>query len=279
VKSTQPSVLLPPPKPRRAELSKDKEEKEVEVSSVSPSKLASQIYFVSPSSQSTPKLTTPKLSLVPPFPQPTVPTRKADTPRPKVTPKQTPLIAAISSPSPKTVERNEIQYNKGQEVRLATPVKKGCTSPRKNVNSPVKMLNPLLRMKSTTPKKESQRPESSPEVYTTPPSSAVSKSFLGNREGSSGGFFDDRKAMSVSGDLFGDAYKSPLGGEESFLDGGNTQKSRVSSVTGFFSTDPGDGKFGSFFDEDGSEDNGSFSLGFGGGNDDEGSGNGGFSLF
>jgi hypothetical protein len=113
----------------------------------------------------------------------------------------------------------------------------------------------------------------------TPPSSAVSKSFLGNREGSSGGFFDDGKAMSVSGDLFGDPYKSPLGGEESFLDGGNTQKSRVSSVSGFFSTDPGDGKFGSFFDEDGSEDNGSFSLGFGGGNDDEGSGNGGFSLF
>ena len=234
-----------------------------------------QINFVSPSSESTPRLTAPKLSLVPP-PQP-LPTRKADTPRPKVSPKQTPFNPVSKSSSPKMMARNDIQDD-NQEVRLATPIKRGCTSPRKDVESPIKMLNPLLRMRAT-PKKETQRPESSPEVFLTPPTSAVGHSFLEKSpcQGASGGFFDDGKVMSVSADLFGESEEHPLGREESFLGGGETQKSHVSSNSGFFSSNPGDGKIGSFFEEDATEDQGSFSLFFDGEKDEGGSG--GFSLF
>ena len=87
--------------------------------------------------------------------------------------------------------------------------------------------------------------------------------------------------MSASADLFGGSGKS-LDREESFFGGEDTQKSKVSSGSGFFSNDPSDGKFGSFFgDEEDADavDDGSFSLGFCGGNDEGDTGNGGFSLF
>ena len=289
----------------------------------------SQINFVSPSSESTPRSTASKLSLVPP-PQPQLSTRKADTPRPKETPKQIPFKPISKSASPKMMARNniqddhqevrfslvppptpmrkadtprpkvtpekipwgsksaspktsDIQDDHQETLRLTTPVKRGCTSPRKDVDSPVKMLNPLLRMRGT-PKKEAKRPESSPEVFLTPPPSAVSHSFLEKSpcQGESGGFFDGGKEMSVSADLFGESEQTPLGGEESFLGGGETPKSHVSSGSGFFSSNPGDGKIGgSFFDEDGTEDqgSGSFSLFFDGEKDEGASASGGFSLF
>jgi len=274
VKSTQPlkaPILLQLPKPRAN--TSPLSENGVDVSDRQSTPVP-QINFVSP--ESTSRLTAPKLSLVPP---PQLPTRKADTPRPKVTPKNIPLNQVSKSTSPKKLAKNDIQEDK-QEVRMATPVKRGCTSPRKDVDSPIKMVNPLLRMRAT-PKKETQRPESSPEVFQTPPTSAVSHSFLEKspRQGASGGFFDEHKAMSVSADLFGGSEEQPLGREESFLGGGETQKSHVSSGSGFFSSNPGDGKVGSFFDADGTEDEdqGSFSLFFDGEKDEGGSG--GFSLF
>ena len=290
VKSTQPQppLLLVPPMPRADASTPLPKDQEVEVS-VSQSTPVPSINFVLPSSQTALKLTAPKLSLVPPNSQPLLPTRKADTPRPKVTPKQMPLKSVSSSTSPKMLARNDIQ-DKSQEViglanslqvRLATPVKRGTTGPRKDVESPVKMVNPFLRKKST-PQKENQRPESSPEVFTTPSASAVNNSFL-DCEGESSDFFDDGKAMSASANLFGGSGKS-LDREESFFGGEDTQKSKVSSGSGFFSNDTSDGKFGLFFgDEEGegadAVDDGSFSLVFGGGNDEGDTGNGGFSLF
>ena len=274
VKSTQPlkaPILLQLPKPRATTSPLPEKVVNVDVSDRQSTPVP-QINFVSP--ESTSRLTAPKLSLVPP---PQLPTRKADTPRPKVTPKNIPFNQVSKSTSPKKLAKNDIQEDK-QEVRMATPVKRGCTSPRKDVDSPVKMLNPLLRMRAT-PKKENQRRESSPEDFLTPPPSAVSHSFLEEspRLGAAGGFFDDGKAMSVSVDLFGESEEHPLGREESFLGGGETQKSHVSSNSGFFSSNPVDGKIGSFFEEDSMEDQGSFSLFFDGEKDEGGSG--GFSLF
>ena len=108
----------------------------------------------------------------------------------------------------------------------------------------------------------------------------------GNCEGDGGGFFDDAKAMSVGMDLFGDSKGSDLGGEGSFLGGEGEAGSKVSSGSGFFSSDQGQagGNFGNIFDGNGSgnffdgpDNSGAFSL-FGD-DKEKSSGGGGFSLF
>jgi len=274
VNSTPPlkaPVLLPPQKPKENTPLLPKDQANVSVRQSTPFP-QTPIEFVTPPSQSTPKLTTPKLSLAPPS-HPQIPARKADTPRPKVTPKQLPLNPVLKSSSTK----NDIQEI-NQEVRLATPVKRGCTSPRKDLDSPVKMLNPLVRMKSTPEKATAQIRECTSVAFPTPPPSAVRNSFLEKSgEGGSSGFFDDGKEMPISTDLFGESEESPFIGEDSFLGGDDTQKSKVSSGSGFFTNNPGDGKFGSFFEEENKENPSLFSLSFGDG--EEKGGSEGFSLF